>query len=312
MDTKNQFIKALEENDLQGIKRVPKSDLHCHSGLNGRYEDVSKRLPRPIPRPAEYFDTFADFEKYIFGDIYLNDRSNLDILISEAFRQPKSDGVTRLEMSFDFNFVYFFDSKIEKLIEYIDEMHQKEAPGILSKPEIGFSRTFTAKEIEPIMIPLIESGWVGSIDLYGDELAHPAKEYQYIYKTADRYNVKRKAHVGEYGTAEDVREVVELFNLNAVQHGIAAAESAEVMDFLAKNNIPLNVCPSSNVSLKRVKSIQTHPARVLYDQGINITINSDDILIFGKSVSEEYALLYNEKVFTAEELNVIRENGLNQ
>ena len=118
------------------------------------------------------------------------------------------------------------------------------------------------------------------------------------------------AHAGEYGTAESVREAIELLELQQVQHGIGAAMSTEIMKWIAENNILLNVCPTSNVALGRAESIRKHPIRKLFDHGVKVTINTDDLLVFGQSVSEEYLNLYREGVFSADELEQIRQNGL--
>ncbi len=118
------------------------------------------------------------------------------------------------------------------------------------------------------------------------------------------------AHAGEYGSASSVREAVEILELQEVQHGIRAAASPEIMKWIAENNITLNVCPTSNVRLCRAESIKKHPIRKLFDHGIRVTINTDDLLVFDQSVSEEYLNLYREGVFSVEELEIIRLNGL--
>lgn len=82
------------------------------------------------------------------------------------------------------------------------------------------------------------------------------------------------------------------------------------MKYLANNKIQLNICPSSNVLLSRVASYDVHPIRILYDNGVPVTINTDDVIVFGNSVSEEYLNLYNSGLFSAEELNEIRLAGL--
>ena len=86
--------------------------------------------------------------------------------------------------------------------------------------------------------------------------------------------------------------------------------SKDVMRFLAANNIKLNMCPASNILLNRAKDYKTHPIRTLFDEGIAVTINTDDMLIFNVGLSEMYLGFFNEKVFTADELAVICENGL--
>ena len=118
--------------------------------------------------------------------------------------------------------------------------------------------------------------------------------------------MKLKAHVGEFGDAEEVRRTVEVLDLDEVQHGIGAAESSEVMRWLVENEIQLNVCPTSNVMLDAVRDLASHPIRTLFDNGVPVTINTDDLMIFGQSVSDEYRNLYRAGVFSAQELDDIR------
>jgi adenosine deaminase len=82
------------------------------------------------------------------------------------------------------------------------------------------------------------------------------------------------------------------------------------MQFLRTHGIRLNVCPSSNVALSRVARISAHPIRRLVDDGVRVSINSDDPTIFGRSVSEEYLALYAAAVLSAAELDGIREDSL--
>jgi len=122
--------------------------------------------------------------------------------------------------------------------------------------------------------------------------------------------MKLKAHVGEFGGAAEIRRTVELLELDEVQHGIAACESVEVMRWLAANRTRLNVCPTSNVMLDAVSHLAAHPVRLLYDNGIPVTINTDDPMIFDQSVSDEYRNLYRAGVFSAAELDEIRRASL--
>jgi adenosine deaminase len=82
------------------------------------------------------------------------------------------------------------------------------------------------------------------------------------------------------------------------------------MKWLCDNKIQLNICPTSNILLSRVENYKVHPIRKLYDNGIRVTVNTDDMIIFDQSVSEEFLNLYNSGIFNAVELNEIRENGL--
>lgn len=95
-----------------------------------------------------------------------------------------------------------------------------------------------------------------------------------------------------------------------MQHGIAAIDSEEVVNFLINNHIRLNITPTSNVKLGRVRNLKSHPIRELYYSGVDVTINSDDILIFDSDVSKEYLRLYEAETLTADDLDKIRVNGL--
>lgn len=149
-----------------------------------------------------------------------------------------------------------------------------------------------------------------SIDLYGDELAQSIANFIPIYDKAAENGLVLKAHVGEWGTAKDIITAVELLHLNEVQHGIAAVQDENVIEYLIENNIRLNITPSSNVLLGRVSDMAHHPIAQLYHRGVDVTIGSDDVLIFNSDISKEYLRLYQSGCLTKEELDDIRINGL--
>lgn len=104
------------------------------------------------------------------------------------------------------------------------------------------------------------------------------ENFKGIYRRAKKEGLRLKAHVGEWGTAKDIRTAVEELELDEVQHGIAAAGDESVIRFLAENKIRLNITPTSNVLLGRVADMAEHPIGKLYRSGIDVTINSDDVL----------------------------------
>jgi adenosine deaminase len=161
------------------------------------------------------------------------------------------------------------------------------------------------------MAPMLELGCFRTLDLSGDEFAQPIEVFVPLYRRAKAAGLRLKAHVGEWGTADDVWRAVELLELDEVQHGIAAAESPKVMRALAQTGVRLNICPTSNIKLGRVARLEDHPIRRLYDAGVRVTVNTDDPLMFGKSLSEEFLALYQSRVMTAAELDAVRLEGLN-
>ena len=131
-----------------------------------------------------------------------------------------------------------------------------------------------------------------------------------MYRKAEKYGLTKIVHVGESGSADDVRRAVEILGLDEVHHGIGAATSKDTMRFLADNHIQLNVCPSSNVMLGYAKDYEHHPIKTLVENGVEVTINTDDLLIFNSSIENEYLLLYKAGTLSVDQLEEIRLRGL--
>lgn len=190
----------------------------------------------------------------------------------------------------------------------IFELSTEESPDVVFMPEIALNSFTPIDKMNSMLEQFLDQHYFKSLDMYGDETA--LCNFKKMFKIAKEKGLILKAHVGEFGSAELVREVVEELELDQVQHGIAAANSKSVMKWLCDNKIQLNVCLSSNVFLCRVLDFKTHPIRKLHDNGIKVTINTDDMLIFNQSISDEFFNLYYTGLFNATELNEIRGNGL--
>ena len=91
-------------------------------------------------------------------------------------------------------------------------------------------------------------------------------------------------HVGETGSAEDMEAAIETLGLDEIHHGINAVHSSRVMKLLADRKITLNVCPTSNIKLGYAKSYAEHPIKILVENGVPVTINTDDLLVFDSAV----------------------------
>ena len=108
-----------------------------------------------------------------------------------------------------------------------------------------------------------------------------------LFILAEKHRINKKAHVGEFSDAQSVRQLVELFDLDEVQHGIGAAADDSVLKLLADRKIRCNVCPMSNVMLSSVPSLKEHPIKKMIDAGVRIGLGTDDLLFFGKTNSEQ-------------------------
>lgn len=308
-EVSDDFKKVLELQNLEHLKRIPKTDLHNHSLFGTRLKTYARWAQREIEPPPVCMDGLEGMSVYIRNGLYpygLRTKQGVEFAFESAIQQAISDGVTYLEMSIDFTYIDYYPDGAVGMAAFVSAIQKKYETEILLLPEIGMSRERDLDILNRQMLACIETGVFRSLDLYGLELAREADVFINIYRCAKQHGMKLKAHAGEFGTAESVRHTVEILELNEVQHGIAAAASPEVMRWLRDNEVRLNVCPTSNVRLGIVRTLREHPIRILYDHGVSVTINTDDLMIFDQSVSEEYANLFRAGVFTTAELDDIR------
>ncbi|MCR4757997.1 MAG: adenosine deaminase [Butyrivibrio sp.] len=307
------FVEALKQGNLEAIRECPKADLHNHFVLGGSRRFLLERTGRdiqPITNPLNSMDEMHAWNAENIGD-YFNSTEGRKMLIRATFEQAKEDGVSILEIGEDvWGLGEFFHGDIDELVESFETAHKEIAPDIELRLQIGMSRHCDIAYLEDCLSHFWGYKAFYSIDLYGDELAQPIENFKSIYRRAKAEGLRLKAHVGEWGTAEDVRRAVEELELDEVQHGIAAVNDPTVEHFLVDNHIRLNITPSSNYLLGRVQDLKTHPIAELYHEGVDVTINSDDVLIFDSDVSKEYLRLYQSGCMKAEELDNIRKNGL--
>ena len=242
---------------------------------------------------------------------HIKHREGFEFVAVSAMNDAIQDGAVMLEMSFDIRLAEFYPNGLTELCTFIEALVERYRAQADLRPELGFSRGCADDpKLMAFVHAAVELGFFQSIDLYSRQEVCPPEVMKPLFTKARAAGMKLKAHVGEFEDADEVRRTVEVLDLDEVQHGIAAAESVEVMRWLSENQIQLNVCPTSNVMLGGVSDIASHPVRILYDNGVPVTINTDDLMIFGQSVSEEYRNLYRTGVFSAEELESIRRASL--
>ena len=118
-----------------------------------------------------------------------------------------------------------------------------------------------------------------------------------------------KAHAGEFGGADNVRQVIEELDVRRVQHGVQAVDDPGVVSLLRDVDATLDICPISNLKLQVVPSMDRHPIRQLFDSGIRCTINTDDPFSFGNTLTDEYEALGTQLGFSERELLQVARNG---
>lgn len=303
--TSVKFKEYLYQGSLEGLASIPKSDLHNHATNGGNVEYIKKHANINIEPPPKSFSSLSDAIDWMFTNI--TQYCDRFMRFEAAFVQAKNDGISVLAASVHTKQMNEFGT-YEQFFKILNELKNKYIPDTVFMPEwlTGVGADFD------IIDEILSFNYFKSLDILGcDELERPNyKDLKKICRKAKKAGLKLKAHVGEVGTADDVMKAVEELELDEVQHGIGAASSPQIMNWLAQHKIRLNVCPTSNIMLEIVPSYIEHPIKKLYDYGVPVTINTDDMLIFNQSVSQEYLNLFRCGLMSAEELDNIRLTGL--
>jgi aminodeoxyfutalosine deaminase len=124
----------------------------------------------------------------------------------------------------------------------------------------------------------------------GDEERGPAELFTDVYREARDAGLRLTAHAGETAGPESIRKAVELLGAERIGHGLAAARDAKVIELLRQRRIPLEVCPTSNVSTGLLPRLEEHPLPRFLGAGLTVTLNSDDPAMFGTSLEHEFVL----------------------
>ncbi|MEK7866293.1 MAG: hypothetical protein AAB434_06380 [Planctomycetota bacterium] len=137
-------------------------------------------------------------------------------------------------------------------------------------------------------------GRLAGIDLHSYELEGPTARQRPAFDVARAAGLELRAHAGEHGTARDVWEAIDVLGATSINHGVRAVDDPVLVRALASRNIPLHVCPTSNVMLGVAPSYAEHPLRTLLTAGVPVTVNTDDPLVLGTDVRSEYGRLRRE------------------
>lgn len=155
------------------------------------------------------------------------------------------------------------------------------------------------KNIIDLAIKYRNKGVCG-IDLAGDEAKYPTSLYKDLFSYALENNLNITVHAGEAGTSKEVKDAIS-YGAKRIGHGIKIINDDEAINLVKEKQIPLEICPTSNVQTCNVDNIMNHPIKKLFDKGILVTINTDNRTVSNTSLNKEYKLLEEYLNFTKED-----------
>ena len=151
---------------------------------------------------------------------------------------------------------------------------------------------------------------VVAVDLAGNEHDFPPEIHKDAFQLAYKKGYKITIHAGETGIVENIPKSIELLHAERIGHGIAAIKDLKVMELLKEKNIFLEMCPTSNLQTKAVDSIESYPIRRYIEEGIGVTINTDNTTVSNTSLEKEYKFLMDKLNFSIEEILMLIDNSI--
>lgn len=231
---------------------------------------VYDTLSSLIKTPEDYYELTLD---------YLRQSSEEGVLYSEMMYSP--DHAERMTGIPSKNHL----EAIQQAIEDAEATF-----GIVGRILITFVRHFGVDAAERVLTNAMayRPACVVGVGIGGDEQGFPLPLFKAVFDKAHQEGFYCTAHVGEFGSAETMREAITNFPLKRIGHGVQAIRSETVMSMLKAHEITLELCPSSNVKFGLFETLSTHPLPQFLEQGVLISLNSDDPPFIPTSVGLEY------------------------
>lgn len=299
---------------LAFIRRLPKTETHLHIEAALPFE-LLKSLgdPRFQKPPASWapdfrFRDFTEFDTLILSMLapWFTSAERYHQSAKQTFAILRKQNVRYVETSFHLGILEFISDSGEDVVSAIRDA----AP---AEMEVRVFSGMTVDLYRPPMDALVRDAlrwrWLAGIDLHGHERFPVPDWTPEIWRKASDAGKETKAHAGEFGPATNVREAVERLGVRRVQHGLRAIDDPELVALLLREDVTLDMTPISNVKLAAVPSMREHPIRKFFDAGVRCTVSTDDPLVFGNTLTDEYVALGTEAGFTRAELVQLARNG---
>lgn len=291
-------MKSLEYN----VCSAPKAELHIHiegtlepalmfklakrNGISLRFKNVA------AVREAYKFTNLQSFlDIYYEGCRVLVEEEDFYELAMAYFRRVAKQNVRHVELFFD------PQSHTERGVAFetvVTGLHRaicdaRKELGISAHLIMCFLRHLSADEAMKTLLAAVPfKHMIVAVGLDSSEKGHPPKKFQEVFELALSLGFLTVAHAGEEGPAGYIWEALELLKVSRVDHGVRCVDDPALMRHLAHTRTPLTMCPWSSLRLCVVKSLEAYPLKLLLDNGLCVSVHSDDPAYFGKYINDCY------------------------
>jgi adenosine deaminase len=313
--------------DRGTLLRLPKAELHCHLDGSVRPQtllDLARENGGQMPRPdaaalGEYM-TVRDahsLEEYLARfEVTLSVMQRADALERIAYELAEDahrDGVWYIETRFAPILNVQEGLGVEEVVEAVVRglARAEKQLGVIGRVIVTALRNLSADaslETAKLAVAYRDRGVVG-FDLAGPERGYSAATHAEAFDYARAHDMACTCHAGEGDGAQSVRDAVHSCCANRIGHGTRLFEDRRLMDYVNDRRIPVEICLTSNVQTRAAGSYEQHPLRRYHDAGLNVVLNTDNRLMSGTTLTDEYSHAAEHLGFTFEELAAIALNG---
>jgi adenosine deaminase len=302
---------------------MPKAELHIHiegslepdlmfalaerNGVALRYASVEE-----VRRAYDFSDLQSFLDVYYEAtQVLLHERDFYDL--TWAYLHKAADqNVRRAEIFFDPQAHTGRGVPFETVITGIHRamLDAGQRLGISSALIMCFLRHLSAEEaMETLRSSLPFREWIVGVGLDSSEVGNPPEEFEVVFDEAREHGLLTVAHAGEEGPPEYIWQALDDLKVSRIDHGVRCVEDPKLVERLREEQIPLTVCPLSNVRLRVFDTIRDHDLKRMLDLGLCVTVNSDDPAYFGGYVDENFRAVQEGLGVTRDDIYRLAKNS---
>ncbi|WP_298312291.1 adenosine deaminase [uncultured Aquimarina sp.] len=305
------------------IEGIPKTELHLH--IEGTFEpelmfEIAKRNQKKIPynSVAELKNAYKFNNLQEFLDIYY---AGANVLITEQdfydltwayLTKVHEQNVVHVEIFFDpqthTDRGISFDTVIKGIRTALEDGREK--LGITYKLIMSFLRHLDeASAFKTLEQALPYRDWISAVGLDSSEVGNPPSKFERVFAKSIEEGFLTVAHAGEEGPAEYIWEALDLLKITRIDHGNRCLDDSALVERLVDLQMPLTLCPLSNLELKVVSDLKEHPIAKMMDKNLLVTVNSDDPAYFGGYMNENYLGIAQALHLSKEQITTLVKNS---
>ncbi|MGV8963562.1 MAG: adenosine deaminase [Candidatus Saccharimonadaceae bacterium] len=313
----------MTEDLAQYIRLIPKAELHLHiegslepelmfamakkNGVKTKYNSIEElRAAYDFNNLQEFLDIY-----YAGADVLLTEEDFYNLTMA-YLKKAKDDNVVHTEIFFDPQTHTArgveFSTVINGITRALDDGKTK--MNISSQLIMCFLRHLDEKSAMQMLDHALDyKHKIIGVGLDSSELGNPPNKFSNVFERAQKEGFLTVAHAGEEGPSDYVWEAIDLLNVMRVDHGVKSLDDKILVEELARRQIPLTVCPLSNLKLRVVSDMKDHPLKKMLDKNLMVTINSDDPSYFGGYINQNYLEVARALNLTKEDILVLAKNS---